>query len=72
MPLVISASWIFSSPVSARSSVVLPAPLEPSSATICAVRDVEADAAQRHHDVVVDDLQVARTQHDAPQHRSTL
>ena len=58
-PLVISPRWTPSRPVIARSSVVLPAPLAPSSATIGALGDVEADAAQHQHDVVVDDLEVA-------------
>ena len=37
-PLVISPSWMSSSPVMARNVVVFPAPLAPRSATICPSR----------------------------------
>ena len=50
----------------ARSSVVLPAPFAPSSATISPGGTREAHAAQHQHHVVVDDLEVLHLQHAAP------
>ena len=59
LPLVISPRWTSSSPEIARSSVVLPAPLAPSSATIEPEANSSTDAAQHKDDVVVNDFQVA-------------
>ena len=56
--------------MTARSSVVLPAPLAPSRATISPARKLERDAAQHEHDVLVDDLEVAHARIGPPAARA--
>ena len=57
-PSVTRASSMPRKPEIARSVVVLPAPLVPSSATICPVSNRERDALHRRDGALVDDFEL--------------